>query len=56
MNNLVSKGASIIIISSDIEEILGMCDRVLVLSGGKIVCDIPSSEATKEIILDFSTC
>ncbi len=55
MNDLVRKGAGILFISSDIEEILGMCDRVMVLSDGRIVCDIPSEEATKELILEYAT-
>jgi len=55
INDLISKGASVILISSEIEEILGMCDRVLVLAGGRIVCDVPRSEASKEIILDYAT-
>jgi ribose transport system ATP-binding protein len=55
MNDLVTKGASIILISSDIEEILGMCDRVLVLAGGRIACDLPRAEATSERILDYAS-
>jgi ribose transport system ATP-binding protein len=55
MNDLVTKGASIILISSDIEEILGMCDRVLVLSGGVIACDLPRAEATSEKIIDYAS-
>jgi ribose transport system ATP-binding protein len=55
MNDLVTKGASIILISSDIEEIIGMCDRVLVLAGGRIVCDLPRSELTSERIIDFAS-
>ena len=55
MNDLVTKGASIIFISSDIDEILGMCDRILVLSHGRIVCELSSLEATKEKILHYAT-
>ena len=55
MNDLVTKGASIILISSDIEEILGMCDRVLVLAHGRIACDLPRSEATSAKIIDYAS-
>jgi ribose transport system ATP-binding protein len=55
MNDLVTKGASIILISSDLEEILGMCDRVLVLAGGRIACDLPRAQATSERILDYAS-
>lgn len=53
--DLVAKGASVILISSDIEEILGLCDRVLVLAGGRIVCDLPRAKATQELILEYAT-
>ncbi|MDP3177436.1 MAG: sugar ABC transporter ATP-binding protein [Spirochaetaceae bacterium] len=55
MNDLVTKGASIILISSDVEEILGMCDRVLVLAKGRIACDLPRAQATSEKIIDFAS-
>lgn len=55
MNDLVRKGASIIMISSDIDELIGMCDRIMVLYGGKIVANIPRSEATQEKILYYAT-
>lgn len=55
MNNLVANGASVILISSEIEEILGMCDRVIVLSGGREVCNLPKGSATKQNILHYAT-
>lgn len=55
MNELVRKGASIILISSDINEIIGMCDRTMVLYGGKIAATIPRSEATQEKIMLYAT-
>ncbi len=55
MNEIVSKGAAIIFISSEIEEILGMSDRILVLAGGRIAKELKREEATKEIILTAAT-
>lgn len=55
MLDLVTKGASIILISSDMEEILGMCDRVLVLAEGRISGEFNRNEATKEDIMYKST-
>ncbi len=55
MVDMVRKGASIIFISSDIDEILGMCDRILVMNSGKLVCNVPRSQANKEIILKYAT-
>lgn len=51
INDLVRKGASVILISSDIDEILGMCDRTLVLAHGEIVSEFNRNEATKEKII-----
>lgn len=55
MFDLVSKGASIILISSDMEEIIGMCDRVLVLAEGKITGEFRRNEVTKEAIMYKAT-
>lgn len=55
INDIVAKGGSVILISSDIEEIIGMCDRILVLTSGTIVAEIHHKEATPERILKFAT-
>lgn len=55
MNDLTTKGAGVILISSHIEEILGMCDRILVLAGGRIAAEMPWREASKEKILMYAT-
>jgi len=46
INDIVAKGGSVILISSDIEEIIGMCDRILVLTGGTIVAELPHEAAS----------
>jgi len=55
MNDMVDKGASIVLISSEIEEILGMSDRILVLAGGRIAAEMSGEEASKERILEYAT-
>jgi len=55
INDMVEKGASIILISSEIEEILGMSDRILVLTNGRISGKMTRDEATKEKILGYAT-
>lgn len=55
MNDLIAKGAGIIFISSDIEEILGMCDRVLVLSDGQFVCNLATGQTDEEEILQYAS-
>lgn len=55
MVDMVRKGASIVFISSDIDEIMGICDRILVMNSGRLVCDIPKAMATKEQILMYAS-
>jgi len=55
MNQLVENGAIVIMISSDLPEILGMCDRVLVMCEGQLTANIPRSEATQEKIMKAAT-
>ena len=54
MNDLLAKGSAILFISSEFEEILGMCDRILILADGKITCSLPRSEASKETIMRYA--
>ena len=51
MNELVKEGMSIIMISSELPEVLGMSDRVYVMSGGKITGELSKEEATQEKIM-----
>ncbi|MDQ1000759.1 ABC-type sugar transport system ATPase subunit [Neobacillus niacini] len=55
MNQLVESGAIVMMISSDLPEILGMCDRVLVMSEGKITADLTIKEASQERIMKAAT-
>ena len=54
MNELTSRGVSIIMISSELPEILGMSDRILIMNNGRLVKELPVSEATQETILEFA--
>jgi len=55
MNRLVEQGMSIIMISSELPEILGMSDRIYVVSSGKIAGEVPTEEATQEKIMQLAT-
>jgi len=55
MTKLVEQGMSIIMISSELPEILGMSDRVYVVSSGKIAGELPIEEATQEKIMHLAT-
>jgi len=55
MNKLVEEGMSIIMISSELPEVLGMSDRVYVVSSGRIAGEVPIAEATQENIMQLAT-
>ena len=55
MNQLVQQGMSIIMISSELPEVLGMSDRIYVVSEGRITGEVPIAEATQEIIMQMAT-
>ncbi|MCA9974797.1 MAG: ATP-binding cassette domain-containing protein [Anaerolineales bacterium] len=55
MNRLVEQGMSIIMISSELPEILGMSDRVYIVSAGEITGELPIEEATQEKIMHLAT-
>jgi ribose transport system ATP-binding protein len=54
MNRLTANGAAIIMISSEMPEILGMSDRILVMRDGRIAGELSDSEATQEKIMNFA--
>lgn len=57
-NNIMDfaeKGTAIIIVSSDILEILGLTDRVLVMKEGTVVAQVNTKEADSKIIMDYAT-
>ena len=51
MNDLVAQGKSVIMISSEMPEILGMCDRVYVMNEGSMVAEMDAADATQEKIM-----
>lgn len=55
MNRLVAKGKSIIMISSELPEVLGMYDRILVMRSGRITGELSAKEATQEKIMQYAT-
>jgi inositol transport system ATP-binding protein len=54
INTLKAKGLAIILISSEMPEILGLCDRILVLSKGKQMAILSKSEASQEKIMQYA--
>ena len=51
INQLVADGKTVIMISSELPEILGMCDRIYVMNEGKMVGEISGKEASQEKIM-----
>jgi ABC-type sugar transport system ATPase subunit len=52
---LAEQGVAILMISSELPEILGMSHRILVMRSGRIVADIPREDATEELIMAAAT-
>ena len=55
MNELTDRGMAIIMISSDLPEVLGMSDRILVIHEGKIAGELSKEDATQEKIMNYAT-
>ena len=55
LRDLASDGMAIMMISSDLPEVLAMSDRVLVMHQGRIAADIPGEEATQETVMHYAT-
>jgi inositol transport system ATP-binding protein len=53
--NMAANGVAIILISSEMKEILGMCDRILVMRYGSSVAIVDRAEATQEVLLLHAT-
>jgi ribose transport system ATP-binding protein len=51
MNRLTARGAGILMISSELPEVLGMSDRILVVRQGRIVAELDAKDATQEQVL-----
>ena len=55
MRRLTEEGIAILMISSELPEILGLSDRILVMSEGRIVAELDHSEASEEKIINYAT-
>ncbi|OYD06756.1 multiple monosaccharide ABC transporter ATP-binding protein [Paludifilum halophilum] len=55
INELAQDGKGILVISSELPEILGICDRIYVMSEGKITGELNREEATQETIMEYMT-
>jgi putative multiple sugar transport system ATP-binding protein len=51
INRLASEGRGVVVVSSELPEILGLCDRIYVMSEGKIIAEMPAATASQEAIM-----
>jgi rhamnose transport system ATP-binding protein len=54
MNELLARGAAIVMISSELPEVLGMSDRILVMREGRIVAELDGATATQESVMTLA--
>ncbi len=55
MNEIAEKGIAVIMISSELPELMGMCDRTYVISEGKLAGEVTKEEMTQERIMKLAT-
>jgi putative multiple sugar transport system ATP-binding protein len=55
INRLVAAGKAVVVISSELPELLGICDRIYTLSAGRITGQLPVREATQERLMELMT-
>lgn len=55
LSELAGRGMAILMISSELPEVLGMADRVLVVAEGRVTADLPRADATPEAVMHAAT-
>ena len=55
INRLVAEGKGVLVISSELPELLGICDRIYTLAFGRITGELPAAEATQEKLMHLMT-
>lgn len=55
IHQLASEGKSVLVISSELPEVLGLCDRIYVMNAGRITGEVNREEATQETLMRYMT-
>ncbi|TDU88806.1 putative multiple sugar transport system ATP-binding protein [Kribbella voronezhensis] len=55
INRLVAAGKAVVVISSELPELLGLCDRIYALSAGRITGELTAQQATQENLMELMT-
>ncbi|WP_327371563.1 multiple monosaccharide ABC transporter ATP-binding protein [Streptomyces sp. NBC_01217] len=51
IDKLAAQGKAVVFISSELPELLGMCDRIYTMSAGRLTGEVPRAEATQEVLM-----
>jgi len=54
INNMAKDGATVLFISSEMEELMGICDRIMVMYKGRIVAEVPKGDYSQEKIISHA--
>ena len=52
--DLACKGKTVLVVSSEMPELLGICDRILVMSGGRLAGEVDARTTTQEEIMTLA--
>jgi ABC-type sugar transport system, ATPase component len=55
IDRLAAEGRAVVLISSELPELLGMCDRIYTMSAGRLTGEVPRAEATQEVLMRHMT-
>lgn len=55
INNLAKQGKAVIVISSEMPEVMGISDRILVMSEGRLTGEIPRKQFSQELIMSYAS-
>ena len=55
MNDLAKEGVAVMVVSSDLPEVLGVSDRILVMRSGRITAEFSRQDATQDNIMHAAT-
>ncbi|MGR3938120.1 multiple monosaccharide ABC transporter ATP-binding protein [Streptomyces sp. BRA346] len=55
INDLAAQGKAVVFISSELGELLGMCDRIYTMAAGQLTGEVPRAEATQEVLMRHMT-
>ena len=55
LHQLTAQGVCIVVVSSELPEVLGICDRVLIMRDGEITGELSAEECTEELIMSYAS-